>query len=46
MEIATLGSGDWFNHRRLYGKLGLILPAEFEARYHWRAAVLPTAASQ
>jgi putative transposase len=45
VEFATLGYVDWFNHRRLHGELGMVPPAEFEARYHERAA-LPVAASQ
>ena len=46
VEFATLEYVDWFNHRRLHGELGMIPPAEYEARYHERAAALPAAASQ
>ena len=45
VEHATLGYVDWFNHRRLHGELGLVPPAEFEARYYAAAAALPRAAS-
>jgi putative transposase len=45
VEFATLEYVDWFNHRRLHGELGMLPPAEFEARYDERAA-LPPAASQ
>ncbi len=30
LELATLEWVDWFNHRRLFGELGHIPPAEFE----------------
>ena len=46
VEFATLEYVDWFNHHRLHGELGMVPPAEFEARYHERAAALPAAASQ
>ena len=46
VEFATLEYVDWFNHRRLHGELGMLPPAEFEARYHERAAALPLVASQ
>jgi putative transposase len=45
VEFATLEYVDWFNHRRLHGELGMVPPAEYEARYHERAAALPAAAS-
>ena len=45
VEFATLAYVDWFNHRRLHGELGMVPPAEFEARYHEHTA-LPAAASQ
>jgi putative transposase len=32
-EFATLEWVDWFNHLRLFGPLGNIPPAEFEALY-------------
>jgi putative transposase len=46
VEYATLEYVDWFNHRRLHGELGMVAPAEFEAAYHQRPAVLLPAASQ
>jgi putative transposase len=46
VEFATLEYIDWFNHRRLHGELGMVPPAEFEARYDERTAALPAAASQ
>jgi putative transposase len=46
VEFATLTYVDWFDHRRLHGELGMVPPAEFEARYHACAAALPAAASQ
>ena len=33
VEIATLEWIDWFNHRRLFGPIGNVPPAEFEAMY-------------
>ena len=33
VEFATLEWVDWFNNRRLFGPLGNIPPAEFEALY-------------
>jgi transposase InsO family protein len=33
VEFATLEWVDWFNNRRLFGPIGNIPPAEFEARY-------------
>ncbi len=46
VEFATLEYVDWFNHRRLHGELGMVPPAEFEARYDEHVAALPAAASQ
>jgi len=34
VEFATLEWVDWFNHRRLFGPIGNIPPAEFEALYN------------
>ena len=34
IEWATLNYVDWFNRRRLHGEIGLVPPAEFEARYY------------
>ena len=34
VEIAVGEYVDWFNHRRLHGRIGLVPPAEFEAN-HW-----------
>ena len=33
VEIAVAEYVDWFNHRRLHGKLGLVPPTEHEATY-------------
>ncbi len=33
VEFATLEWIDWFNNRRLFGPIGNIPPAEFEALY-------------
>lgn len=41
VEHATLDYVDWFNHRRLHGELGMVPPAEFEARYYAGAALKP-----
>ena len=38
LELATLEWVDWFNHRRLFGELGHIPPAEFED-LHYRQHV-------
>lgn len=46
VEFATLAYVDWYNHHRLHGELGMVPPAEFEARYHERAAALSAVASQ
>jgi len=45
VEYATLEYVDWFNRRRLHGELGMLPPAEFEARYYAEQQ-LPLAASQ
>lgn len=42
LELATLAWVDWFNHRRLYGALGYVPPAEYEAS--WNPAPIPAAA--
>ena len=39
VEFATLTWVDWFNHRRLFGPIGYLPPAEYEARYYEQAAV-------
>ncbi len=36
VEFATLEWVDWFNNRRLFGTIGNIPPAEFEALYDGR----------
>ena len=51
LELATLTWVDWFNHRRLYGALGYVPPAEYEASSHpapptGRMAVLAAAGTQ
>ena len=41
VEYATLEYVDWFNHRRLHGKLGMVPPTEVEdIYYHQRDAAL------
>jgi transposase InsO family protein len=39
VEVATLTWVDWFNHRRLFGPIGYVPPAEYEQRYYEQAAV-------
>ena len=34
VELATLHWVHWYNHRRLFGPLGHVPPAEFEAHYY------------
>ena len=34
VELATLTWVDWFNHRRLFGPIGYIPPAEAKAMYY------------
>ena len=36
VEYATLGWVDWYNNKRLFGKLGHIPPVECEAAHHQR----------
>jgi putative transposase len=38
VELATLEWVSWFNHHRLIGPLGYVLPAEFEGNYHRQRA--------
>jgi putative transposase len=45
LELATLEWVDWFNHRRLFGVLGYVPPAEYEAN-HYREQVLAEAGTQ
>ncbi len=33
IEIAVAEYADWYNHRRLHGEIGLVPPAEYEARH-------------
>jgi putative transposase len=42
LELATLEWVDWFNNRRLYGALGYVPPAEYEAS--WNPGPLPALA--
>ena len=42
LELATLGWGDWFNRRRLFGAIGYVPPAEYEASR--QPALLPAGA--
>jgi transposase InsO family protein len=39
LEAATAWWVSWFNHRRLYGPLGDILPAEYEQ--NWQDGQMP-----
>jgi hypothetical protein len=39
VEIAVAEYVDWFDHQRLHGEIGLVPPAEFEAK-HW-ASITP-----
>lgn len=34
VELATLGSTDWFNHRRLLAPIGYVPPVDCEEQYH------------
>jgi transposase InsO family protein len=34
VELAIAEYVDWFNHRRLYGEIGHVPPAEFEANHY------------
>jgi putative transposase len=34
LEIAVAEYIEWFNHRRLYGEIGIVPPVEFEAHYN------------
>jgi putative transposase len=38
VELATLNWVFWFNHQRLMGSIGYILPAEAEAQYYRQLA--------
>ena len=50
VEYATLGSIDWFNHRRLHGEItehnSYVTPAEFEATYYRQTQPAAEAATQ
>ena len=41
VEFATLGYVDWFNHRRLFGALDYVPPAEYEASWYGRSETHP-----
>ena len=45
LELATLEWVDWYNHRRLFGALGYVPPAEYEAS-NYREQVLAEAGTQ
>ena len=45
LELATLAWVDWFNHRRLFGAIGYVPPAEYAAT-PYRAQVQPEAGTQ
>jgi len=42
LELATLEWVDWFNHRRLFGALGYVPPAEYEASRYTQAIPVAT----
>jgi putative transposase len=44
VEMATLDWLDWFNHKRLFGPIGHVPPAEAEAAYHQQTRDLAMAA--
>jgi putative transposase len=46
VEWATLTYVDWFNNRRIHGKLGFVPPAEFEANHYCQIEPVATAGSQ
>ena len=43
VELATLSWVDWFNNRRLFGPIGHVPPAEYEAMYYQTKTVVPEA---
>ena len=45
VEFATLEWVDWFNNRRLFGPIGNIPPAEFEAMYDQQQGASATVAT-
>ncbi len=45
VEFATLEWVDWFNNRRLFGPIGNIPPAEFEAMYDQQQGASATGAT-
>jgi putative transposase len=46
LEIAVAEYIDWFNHRRLYGEIGLVPPAEHKDTYYrHHSAPTPVGAS-
>jgi len=46
LELATLEWVDWFNHRRLFGQLGHIPPAEFEHIHYCQRVPTEVAGTQ
>ena len=44
LEFATLEWVDWFNNRRLFGAIGYVPPAEFEANSY--SSLVPAAGTQ
>lgn len=46
LELATLEWVDWYNHRRLFGELGLVPPAEIEASHYAQTPSAPEAETQ
>jgi putative transposase len=46
VEHALFEFLDWWNHRRLYGEIGMIPPTEKEADYYAQQPALAEASSQ
>jgi putative transposase len=46
LEYALFEYIDWWNHRRLHGQIGMRTPAEAEAAYYARTALLTQAGTQ
>jgi len=46
LELATLEWVDWFNHRRLFGELGHVPPAEFETNHYLHTVPTEMAGTQ
>jgi putative transposase len=46
VEYETLEYIDWFNHRRLHGEIGMVLPAELEATHYHQSTPVAVAGTQ